>query len=171
MNLEERATAARALADREAIRAALDAYFDALGRGDWDAIADGFTADAELDYGTPDVRDVEGNLRLLRAGVERLTLVSTLLGMQSRVATSGDEGTSQSLAFTAHLAAGDGPPRMRVSFVRYEDAWRREPDGRWRVRARVVHPDVKGWLDPVVDRDGVSADGSNVGGRARRVLC
>ena len=137
-----------AYADREAIRSELDAYFDALGRGDWSRIADGFTPDAELDYGTPDVRDLEGNLRLLRAGVERLTLVSTLMGLQARVRTSGDEGSSQTLAFTAHLASGESPPRMRVSFVRYEDAWRRCADGRWRIRARVVHPDVKGWLEP-----------------------
>ncbi len=130
MNAAAREQAARAYADREAIREALSAYFDALGRGDWVQIADGFTADAVLDYGTPGVRDVESNLRLLRTGVERLTVVSTLLGMQSRVATNGDEGTSQTLAFTAHLAAGEGPQRMRVSFVRYEDAWRREADGR-----------------------------------------
>lgn len=152
MSAAEREQAARAYADREAIRAALDAYFDALGRGDWSQIADGFTADASLDYGTPDIRDVESNLRLLRAGVERLTVVSTLLGMQSRVETRGDEGTSQTLAFTAHLASGEDPPRMRVSFVRYEDAWRRGEDGRWRVRTRVVHPDVKGWLDPISAR-------------------
>ena len=61
--------ARRAFADREAIREALTDYFDALGRGDWPRIADGFTPDADLDYGTPGVRDVEGNLRLLRAGV------------------------------------------------------------------------------------------------------
>ncbi|MBK7952309.1 MAG: nuclear transport factor 2 family protein [Deltaproteobacteria bacterium] len=115
-------------------------------------IADGFTADASLDYGTPDIRDVESNLRLLRAGVEHLTVVSTLLGMQSRVETRGDEGSSQTLAFTAHLASSEAPPRMRVSFVRYEDAWRRGADGRWRVRTRVVHPDIKGWLDPISAR-------------------
>lgn len=138
-----------AFADRESIREALDAYFDALGRGDWEEIADGFTADAVLDYGTPGVRDLEGNLRLLRAGVERLTLVSTLMGMQARVEARGDQASSQTLAFTAHLASGEGSQRMRVSFVRYEDAWRRGPDGRWRVCGRVVHPDVKGWLDPL----------------------
>jgi hypothetical protein len=143
------AAALRAHVDREAIRAALADYFDVLGRGDWAAIAEGFTADAELDYGTPGVRDREGNLRLLRAGVERLTLVSTLMGMQARVQVLGDAATSQAIAFTAHLAAGEDPPRMRVSFVRYEDDWRRGADGRWRVRVRVVHPDVKGWLDPV----------------------
>lgn len=142
------ADALAGLADREAIRAELDAYFDALGRRDWERIADGFTTDARLDYGTPDVRDVEGNLSLLRAGVERLTLVSTLLGVQARVRTSGDEAVSETTAFTAHLASGPGPQRLRVSFVRYEDAWRRCADGRWRVRERIVHPDLKGWLEP-----------------------
>ena len=136
------------LVDRDAIRAELDTYFDALGRHDWARIADGFTPDAGLDYGTPGVRDLEGNLRLLRAGVERLTVVSTLLGMQARVRTTGDEAVSETTAFTAHLAAGPGPQRMRVSFVRYEDTWRRCGDGRWRVRERIVHPDLKGWLEP-----------------------
>lgn len=160
MSGAEREHAARAFVDREAIRAALDAYFDALGRGDWAQLADGFTSDAELDYGTPGIRDLEGNLRLLRAGVERLTLVSTLMGMQARVQANGDEATSQTLAFTAHLASGDGPQRMRVSFVRYEDAWRRCADGRWRVCGRIVHPDVKGWLDPIAGDGERRADGS-----------
>lgn len=141
-------TSLAALLDRDAIRSELEAYFDALGRRDWTRIAEGFTTDARLDYGTPGVRDVEGNLRLLRAGVERLTVVSTLFGMQARVRTRGDEATSETTAFTAHLAAGPGPERMRVSIVRYEDAWRRCADGRWRVRHRIVHPDLKGWLDP-----------------------
>ena len=136
------------LVDREAIRAELDAYFEALGRRDWERIAEGFTSDARLDYGTPGIRDVEGNLQLLRTGVERLTVVSTLLGMQARARTSGDEAVSETTAFTAHLASGPGPQRLRVSFVRYEDAWRRCTDGRWRVRERIVHPDLKGWLEP-----------------------
>lgn len=142
------AEALAGLADREAIRAELDAYFEALGRRDWDRITDGFTSDACLDYGTPGVRDVQGNLQLLRAGVERLTVVSTLLGMQARVQTSGDTAISETTAFTAHLASGPEPQRLRVSFVRYEDTWRRCTDGRWRVRERSVHPDLKGWLDP-----------------------
>ena len=136
-----------ALLDREAIRAELAAYFEALGRHDWERIADGFAPGASLDYGTPGVRDVEGNLRLLRAGVLRLASASTLLGMQARVRTSGDAAVSETAAFTAHRAAGAEPPRLRVSFVRYEDAWRRYPDGRWRVTRRVVHADVKGWMD------------------------
>jgi ketosteroid isomerase-like protein len=145
---EAGAEAIARLADRESIRAELDAYFDALGRRDWERIADGFTTDARLDYGTPGVRDVEGNLTLLRTGVERLTLVSTLLGVQARVRTSGNEAVSETSAFTAHLASGPGPQRLRVSFVRYKDAWRRCADGRWRVRERIVHPDLKGWLEP-----------------------
>ena len=145
---EPSAEAVATLADREAIRAELSAYFEALGRRDWERIADGFAPGASLDYGTPGVRDVEGNLRLLRAGVERLTSVSTLLGMQSRVLAQGDAARSETAAFTAHLAAGMGPKRMRVSFVRYEDAWQRSPDGRWRVCERRVHADVKGWIDP-----------------------
>lgn len=137
-----------ALVDRDAVRAALDAYFEALGRRDWSELEDGFTSDAILDYGTPGVRDLAGNLRLLRAGVERLTLVSTLLGFQSRVEVDGDGATSRTTAFTAHLASGPAPQRMRVSFVRYEDGWRRCADGRWRVCSRVVHPELKGWLEP-----------------------
>ena len=136
-----------ALAAREAIRAELAAYFEALGRRDWERIADGFAPGARLDYGTPGVRDVEGNLRLLRAGVERLSAISTLLGMQARVFAQGDAARSETAAFTAHLAADVEPRRLRVSFVRYDDAWLRCPDGRWRVCHRTVHADVKGWMD------------------------
>jgi hypothetical protein len=68
--------------------------------------------------------------------------------MQSRVDAQGDAARSETAAFTAHLAADAEPRRLRVSFVRYEDAWRRDGDGRWRVQQRIVRADVKGWLDP-----------------------
>jgi len=138
-----------AFVDREAIREELAAYFEALGRRDWERVAAGFAPGASLDYGTPGVRDLEGNLRLLRAGVERLSAASSLLGMQARVWTRGDAASSETAAFTAHLAADAEPARLRVSCVRYADAWLRSPDGRWRVRERVVRADVKGWLDAV----------------------
>jgi len=160
MSAESDEAELRAFVDREAIRAALDAYFEALNRGDWSALEDGFTPDARLDYGTPGVRDVEGNLRLLRAGVERLTVVSTLLGMQARVRTNGDEGRSETMAFTAHVAAGPDSQRMRCSFVRYEDAWRRGTDGHWRVSERIVCPSGKGWLDLVSDPGDAPTDRS-----------
>jgi ketosteroid isomerase-like protein len=136
-----------AYADREAIRRAMASYFDAVEQRDWDGVAEMFVADASLDYGTPGVDRVTENIALLRAGVERFTSASTLLGMQCAVTVDGDRARSMTAALTAHSPADSGrdPSRARMSIVRYEDDWIRTGDG-WRVTRRVVHHDLKGWL-------------------------
>jgi SnoaL-like domain len=135
-------------ADRDAIRRAMASYFDAVEQRDWDSVAELFVTDASLDYGTPGVERVTENIALLRAGVERLTSASTLLGMQCGVTVDGDHARSMTAALTAHSPAdsGVGPSRVRMSIVRYEDDWIRTADG-WRVTRRVVHHDLKGWLE------------------------
>lgn len=134
--------------DREAIRGAMATYFDAVERRDWDRVTATFAPTASLDYGTPGVEGVQENLALLRAGVERLTSASTLLGMQCAVVVAGDTARSMTAALTAHSPAGSDadPARARMSIVRYEDDWARTHDGRWQVTRRVVHHDLKGWL-------------------------
>ena len=122
-------------------------YFDAVEQREWDGVAGMFVADASLDYGTPGVERVTENIALLRAGVERFTSASTLLGMQCAVTVDGDRAPSMTAALTAHSPADSGvdPSRARMSVVRYEDDWIRT-DGGWRVTRRVVHHDLKGWL-------------------------
>jgi hypothetical protein len=135
-------------ADRDAIRRAMASYFDAVEQRDWDSVAELFVTDASLDYGTPGVERVTENIALLRAGVERFTSASSLLGMQCAVTVDGDRARSMTAALTAHSPAGSGAdlPRARMSIVRYEDDWIRTGDG-WRVTRRVVHHDLKGWLE------------------------
>lgn len=132
------------LEDRAAIRTAMGDYFDAVNRGDWTKVTDGFVADAVLEYGTPGVATVERNVALLRAGTERLTSSSTLLGLQSCVDLDGDRARSETAALTAHCPAS-GDRRARLSMVRYEDEWIRCPDGAWRVSRRTVHHEMKAW--------------------------
>jgi len=145
---DDLAAALAAYEDREAIRRDMATYFDAVERRDWARVTATFAPTASLDYGTPGVEGVDENVALLRAGVERLTSASTLLGMQCAVVVSGDAARSMTAALTAHSPAdpnADGG-RARMSIVRYEDEWARTRDRRWQVTRRVVHHDLKGWL-------------------------
>jgi hypothetical protein len=141
-------TALGRLAARAAIREELTEYFAAVTRHDWDRVRRSFRSDATLDYGTPGVVSVDDNLALLRAGTERLTATSTLLGMQSVITVHGETAHSETTTFTAHTP-GDGTDRARMSIVVYVDDWASEPTsgGTWLVTKRVVHHRIKGWLD------------------------
>jgi ketosteroid isomerase-like protein len=134
------------LFERQAIKRVIADYFDAVERRNWDRVTATFAPDAYVDYGTPGVDDVERNVALLRAGVDRLTSASTLLGMQGTIAVTGETGASTTWAFTAHCPAGADPGPARMSIVRYEDTWRRSADGGWRITRRVAHHELKGWL-------------------------
>jgi hypothetical protein len=138
--------AVSALIDRLAVKQAIVAYLDAVERRDWSRVRDTFAPSAWVDYGTPGARGVDDNVALLRAGVERLTSSSTLLGMNAAVDVDLDTARSTSWAFTAHCPAGELDERARMSVVRYEDEWERRADGRWRITRRVAHHELKGWL-------------------------
>ncbi len=100
---------------RAAIREELTSYLDAVMRHDWERVAQSFTPSATLDYGTPGVTAVEANIDLLRAGVDRLTSKSTLLGMHADIDVSGDRARTQATTFTAHTPApGYRPPGPNV---------------------------------------------------------
>jgi hypothetical protein len=135
------------LAARAAIREQLTEYFDAVTRHDWDRVKRTFTPSATLDYGTSGVTAVDANVDLLRAGVDRLTAGSTLLGMQAVIEVQGKQARSDTTTFTAHTPAGGTEHRARISIVVYADQWSCDPDGTWRVTDRVVHHRLRGWLD------------------------
>jgi ketosteroid isomerase-like protein len=137
------------LSARAAIRDALTAYLDAVMRHDWERVARTFTPTATLDYGTPGVTAVDANIDLLRAGVDRLTSASTLLGMHAVIEVAGDEARSDTTTLTAHTPAPGPDRRARMSVVVYADAWARGPDGTWRITDRVVHHRLRGWLELV----------------------
>jgi hypothetical protein len=135
-----------ALIDRLAVKRAIVAYLDAVERRDWGRVRDTFAPGASVDYGTPGVDGVDDNVALLRAGVERLTSASTLLGMNAAVTVDADTARSTSWAFTAHCPAGQAGGRGRMSVVRYEDEWARQAGGGWRITRRIAHHELKGWL-------------------------
>jgi len=128
------------------IRHALAEYFEAVQQHDWAMVTGLFEASAHLDYGTPGVRNVEENIRLLRAGVERLTAASTLLGMHCIIEIhEGGKAISHTSGFTTHTPA-DGGPAARMSAVTYEDQWSLQDNGSWRITRRICHHEFKGWL-------------------------
>lgn len=131
---------------RAQIRQAITAYFDAVQRRDWAAVTATFVPWATLDYGTPDVRDVAENIRLLQAGTERLSSSSTIFGMHSRIHILGETAKSETSAFTTHCPLSASDDRARMSSVRYEDEWICCDDGRWRITKRTCHHEFRGWL-------------------------
>lgn len=139
---------AHQLLQRVLIREALTAYFVALQERDWASVECAFTPDATVDYGTPGVRDVVQNIALLRAGVERNTSTSTLLGMEPVIELTPEGARSRTVAFTAHLPAPANGHRSvaRMSAVRYEDQWELTEPRHWRISTRVCHHEFKGWL-------------------------
>jgi ketosteroid isomerase-like protein len=139
-------TAVSTLIDRHAVKGAIVEYLDAVERRDWSRVRDTFAPGAFVDYGTPGVEGADENVALLRAGVERLTSASTLLGMNAAVTVEVDTARSTSWAFTAHCPAGEAGGRARMSVVRYEDEWARQAGGRWRITRRIAHHELKGWL-------------------------
>jgi hypothetical protein len=140
------AAAVSTLVDRLAIKRAIAAYFDAVERRDWRRVVETFVPRASVDYGTPGVDGVDDNVALLRAGVERLTSASTLLGMNAIVTVDVGNARSTSWAFTAHAPADRAEGRARMSVVRYEDEWVRDAAGGWKITRRVAHHELKGWL-------------------------
>ena len=142
----DRPAGVAAFVDRAAIREALVAYLSAVQHHDWERVEEAFAPRATLDYGTPGVTSVADNIRLLRAGVDRFVARSTLIGMHVVVTVDGDTAQSRSSAFTAHTSAVGPTVPTRMSVVVYADQWMRCTDGRWRITDRVVHHDLKGWL-------------------------
>lgn len=143
--------------EQEAIRDVLARYFLAVGDGDWAAVEACFAPAARVDYGFEGEQTLAAQLGFLRAGIERFES-STLMMSNSVVSVAGEEASSQVMALTAHQAPEASGDRTRLSVVRYEDRWRREPQG-WRISDRRIRTLWRAWLDP--RRDDQAGDHRN----------
>jgi hypothetical protein len=130
---------------REEIKQRIVAYMNAVSRRNWDAATAVFWPEAQLDYGTPGAVNVDDNIALLRAGVDRMTSCSTLLDMQSVIEVDEAIAHSRSMSLTTHLPADKTDVRARNSIVEYEDDWQQR-DGIWRITRRICHHRSKGWF-------------------------
>lgn len=120
-------------------------YASAMDRRDGEAVRSVFTADAQLTVVTA------GTVRSQRAGIEQLVTVPPLLAAYDVTA----HVLGQSL-YAIDLAAGTATGEVycmahhvnrtrhggtdHLMFIRYDDHYRREPEG-WRIAERVVQVD------------------------------
>jgi hypothetical protein len=141
----------RRLVDSEDIRQTLSQYFLSVSARDWSKVLDCFVPNAAADYEFNVEQTIETQLELIRIGMERFD-VSTIMGSNCVIEYQDDETAStQSLAFTAHQSSPASSERTRISTVRYDDAWRKCEDGRWRITSRKIETLWRAWLDPRFD--------------------
>lgn len=131
---------------KDEIRDLIARYARGVDRADWDAVRDGYHADAVDDHG--DYKgDVDGFIRFGSERVSGATQVMHFLGQSLIEFASADIAVAETYFFTAHTlgaeaqrayGAGDGTQPVQLSqFGRYVDRIDRR-DGRWRVARRTV---------------------------------
>ena len=127
--------------DEEELRALVEAYAAAADAGDGSAFGELFLPEARLTTWPPD-----GSPGNPRYGAEHIAAIpgalshrydrtDHLLG-ELHLVVAGDGRTALgNLECEAHHVSGDVD---RILAIRYEDAYRRGPDGRWRFATRDV---------------------------------
>jgi len=136
----------RRLEDQAAISDVLYKYAEALDYGDEQAFADCFTEHAvwEAHNAVNDsVMTYNGraSLKVFAAGHTRAPeLFHKHIMTSPRIRVDGDNATSQ--YYLLMLLAAPGGLAEIVTFGRYLDKFRREPDGRWRISHRRAEADA-----------------------------
>jgi 3-phenylpropionate/cinnamic acid dioxygenase small subunit len=120
------------------------AYASAVDRRDPDALLAVFHADVVLRVFAPDTDEplMEGR------GREQLALMTEVMSQRyartmhvmtnTSSSIDGDTATGEVYGVAHHLILDDGPPRKFVAYLRYDDAFGREPDGTWRITRRDI---------------------------------
>ncbi|KAA9161663.1 nuclear transport factor 2 family protein [Amycolatopsis acidicola] len=111
-------------------------YLRCVDLKQWDDVADTFTADAVADYGTPakgDSSPLEGRdaiLAFLRQSLDN-DLITTHFAGQPEIEIDGDTATGTWAFQDKVISVKHGVVIAGAAF--YEDAYRRDEDGRWRI--------------------------------------
>jgi uncharacterized protein (TIGR02246 family) len=124
----------RHLADRDAIREVACRYARAVDRRDWALAATLFTDDAVLSSARFELVGREQILRGLRS-VERYRATFHAVHNQTLDFT-GDEAAGETYCVANHLLEREGVLRKLDWGIRYQDRYRRGPDGAWRIARR-----------------------------------
>ena len=118
-------------------------YCHAIAHRDDDAWADCFAKDGEWTVLGQSAKGREAALELYRKLVSGLSWV-VQVAHNGVVEVAGDTATGRWI-IVEYLQMADGSPLMNVGL--YRDAYRRDPDGRWRFTSRVFTPAYMGAPD------------------------
>jgi hypothetical protein len=135
----------RLMLDKLAVQETLDRYFFGEGRFCVETILSAFTPDAA--FGTAVGHDA---IRAIMEGVHELKSCYVLRGSQ-KITVNGDDAYADTAAVGFVLlsdGSGNGPGRMMMQGVRYDDHLIRTEDG-WKIKTR------KGFEDPSKGHDTV----------------
>jgi uncharacterized protein (TIGR02246 family) len=137
------------LADRQAIRALVDAYAHCADRRDADGQKALFTDDTHFvvymdGEGTDPSQELNGREALtpVFADLNRYEATSHFNG-QSTIALDGDRATGESYCLAHHLSAEGGERTLMVASLRYRDTFVKR-DGAWLFAERKLYVD---WTD------------------------
>ncbi|TQS42701.1 nuclear transport factor 2 family protein [Cryptosporangium phraense] len=111
-------------------------YLRSVDQKDWDGLADTLTEDAVADYGTPAMGDrllLEGRAAILGFMRENLgpQLISVHAAGQPEITVNGDTAAG-TWAFTDLIIAPEYQLVIQGAAF-YQDTYRREADGAWRI--------------------------------------
>ena len=129
------------------LRALAESYAHGADRRDRDAFLSAFHADGRLTVFT-NTDDPEP--RSVRQGHEELAAIPDLLSRYDktfhflgnhRYSVDGDTASGEVYCIAHHLTTDPHGATDFVMLIRYEDSYRRDPGGEWRIAARVVRPD------------------------------
>lgn len=133
-------------ADREAVRSLSSAYASGVDRRRYRDVADLFTPNGQLQgakVDAPDelLYDLEGRaaIEAQLQGLDHFRRTFHQLG-QIDIRGDGDEATGEVYCTASHITIADGSQSLYVMYIRYDDRYRRGPEG-WRIDRRFL------WID------------------------
>jgi ketosteroid isomerase-like protein len=136
------------LADRAALRDLAERYASGVDLRDADLYVSAFLPDATLF-----VHDTRGEVTGTRVGHAELAKIPTLIKAydktfhflgQSRYEIHGDEATGEVYCMAHHLSPDRHGGTNFVMYMRYQDTYRRDGTGTWKIAVRHATSD---WTD------------------------
>jgi 3-phenylpropionate/cinnamic acid dioxygenase small subunit len=124
--------------DRFAIIAVLDRYAEVLDRRSWSGLADVFTDDIDMDFGTWHATNLEQVTSHIRSFLDGCGPSQHLLG-NYRIELDGDTARSRCYIRVMHFGRDEHEGKTYEMWGEYRDVLVRTPQG-WRSRRRRAHP-------------------------------
>lgn len=134
---------------KEAIRDTLYRELDAWRRRDWNAARACWAPGARAELGFEAEPRAEVQLERLAEAMRDFE-ASSLMASNCAIVLEpgGDEARSSALVMAAHEPPASRDEKTRLEALRFEDRWRRDERGDWRIAGRRVESLWRAWLEP-----------------------